>query len=78
MHSESIGILKSEIDYKLGRIDFFKERLEHWEDKEEKEYDQSMRRLAKLKEEVVNLLQIMKLEGVVEFNEYQDIFQKIK
>ena len=78
MHSESIGILKSEIDYKIGRIGFFKERLDHWEDKEDKEYDQSMRRLAKLQEEVVNLLQVMKLEGVVEFNEYQDIFQKIK
>jgi tRNA(Ile)-lysidine synthase TilS/MesJ len=78
MKSESVGILKGEIDYKLGRIDFFKERLDQWENKEEREYDQSVRRLAKLKDEVVNLLQIMKLEEISEFNEYSEIFQKLK
>jgi len=78
MKSESIDILKSEIDYKLGRIEFFKERLEELENKEEREYDQSVRRLAKLKDEVVNLLQIMKLEESAEFNEYHNIFQKLK
>jgi hypothetical protein len=78
MKPESVGILKGEIDYKLGRIDFFKERLDQWENKEEREYDQSVRRLAKLKDEVVNLLQIMKLEEISEFNEYSEIFQKLK
>ena len=78
MKSESIDILKSEIDYKLGRIEFFKERLGLLENKEDREYDQSVRRLAKLKEEVRNLLQIMKFEEVVEFNEYKEIFEKLK
>ena len=78
MKPESISILKSEIDYKLGRIDFFNERLEQWENKEEREYDQSVRRLAKLKEEVVNLLQIMKIEEAVEVDEYNEIFKKLK
>ncbi|MGV7225980.1 MAG: hypothetical protein ACQ9CV_03530 [Nitrosopumilus sp.] len=78
MKAESIGIMKGEIDYKLGRIDFFKERLDQWENKEDREYDQSVRRLAKLKDEVVNLLQIMKLEEAVEFDEYKEIFQNLK
>ena len=78
MKPESITILKGEIDYKIGRIDFFKERLDQWENKEEKEYDQSVRRLAKLKDEVVNLLKIMKLEEAAEFNEYKEIFQKLE
>ena len=78
MKPESIGILKGEIDYKLGRIDFFKERLDQWENKEDKEYDQSVRRLAKLKDEVVNLLQIMKLEEAAEFNGYKEIFLKLE
>ena len=77
MKSESIDILKSEIDYKLGRIEFFKERLGLLENKEDREYDQSVRRLAKLKEEVRNLLQIMEFEQVVEFNEYKEIFEKL-
>lgn len=78
MKSESIDILKSEIDYKLGRIEFFKERLGLLENKEDREYDQSIRRLVKLKEEVRNLLQIMKFEEVIEFNEYKEIFEKLK
>ena len=78
MKPESIGILKNEIDYKIGRIDFFNERLEQWENKEEREYDQSVRRLAKLKEEVENLLQIMKLEEIAEFDEYKGIFEELK
>lgn len=78
MKLESIDILKSEIDYKLGRIEFFKERLGLLENKEDREYDQSARRLVKLKEEVRNLLQIMEFEEVVEFNEYKEIFEKLK
>ena len=78
MKPESIGILKNEIDYKIGRIDFFNERLEQWENKEEREYDQSVRRLAKLKEEVENLLQIMKLEEIAEFDEYKGIFEELE
>ena len=62
MKLESIKILISGIDYKLGRIKFFKERLENWENKEDKKYEQSLRRLNKLVDETSNLLQIMKIE----------------
>lgn len=76
MKPESIKILTGETDYKLGRIEFFKERLEEWENKEEKEYDQSLRRLNKLIDEAVNLIQIMKLEELSEFAKYEGIFKK--
>ena len=78
MKLESIKILISEIDYKLGRIEFFKERLEKWENKEEREYEQSQRRLAKLIDETTNLLQIMKLEELDNFKEYEEIAKKLE
>ncbi|MDH5463050.1 MAG: hypothetical protein OEY17_00550 [Nitrosopumilus sp.] len=77
MKPESIKILTGEIDYKLGRIEFFKTRLEEWENKEDKEYDQSLRRLAKLIDETANLIQIMRLEELDEFDKYQEIFKKL-
>jgi len=77
MKLESVKILVSEIDYKLGRIEFFKERLEKWENKEEREYEQSQRRLAKLIDETTNLLQIMKLEELDNFKEYEEIAKKL-
>jgi len=78
MKSESIKILISEIDYKLGRVDYFKTHLEEWENKEEEDYKKSQRRLAKLVDETTNLLQIMKLEELDEFNKYQEIFKKLE
>jgi len=78
MKLESIKILVSEIDYKLGRIDFFKERLEKWENKEDKEYEQSLKRLNKLVDEADNLLQIKKIEELDNFKEYEDMLNKLK
>ena len=78
MKSESIKILIGEIDYKLGRIDYFKVNLEEWENKKDEGYKKSQRRLAKLIDETVNLLQIMKLEELDEFNKYQEIFKKLE
>ena len=78
MKLESIKILVNEIDYKLGRIDFFKKQLEEWENKEEEGYEKSQRRLAKLIDETTNLLQIMKLEELDNFNKYQEIFKKLE
>jgi len=78
MKLESIKILVSEIDYKLDRIDFFKDRLEKWENKKDKEYEQSLRRLAKLVDETANLLQIMKLEELDNFKEYEEIAKKLE
>lgn len=78
MKLESIKILIGEIDYKLGRIEFFKERLEKWENKEDKEYDQSQRRLAKLIDETTNLLKIMELEELDNFKEYEEISKKLE
>ena len=77
MKLESIKILISEINYKLSRIDFFKKRLEQWENKEEREYEQSQRRLSKLIDETTNLLQIMKLEELDNFKEYEEIAKKL-
>ena len=78
MKSESIKILIGEIDYKLGRIDYFKTHLEECGNKKDEGYKKSQRRLAKLIDETVNLLQIMKLEGLDEFNKYQEIFKKLE
>ena len=78
MKLESIKILVSEIDYKLGRIEFFKEKLGNWENKEDKEYEQSLRRLNKLVDEASNLLQIMKIEELDNFKEYEKILTKLK
>ena len=78
MKSESIKILISEIDYKLGRVDYFKTHLEEWENKEDEDYKKSQRRLAKLVDETTNLLQIMKLEELDEFKKYEDVFKNLE
>ena len=78
MKSESIKILTGEIDYKFGRIDHFKTQLEDWKDKEDEGYKKSQKRLAKLMDEATNLLQIMKLEELDEFGEYEEIFKKLE
>jgi hypothetical protein len=78
MKLESIKILTGEIDYKLGRIDYFKTHLEEWKNKEDEGYKKSQKRLAKLIDEASKLLQIMKLEGLDEFKEYEDIFKKLE
>jgi len=78
MKSESIKILISEIDYKLGRVDYFEDMLKEWENKNDEDYQKSQRRLVKLKDETVNLLKIMKLEQLDEFKEYQGIFNKLQ
>ena len=77
MKPESVKILTGEVDYKLGRIEFFKGRLEEWGNKEDKEYHQSPRRLNKLIDEAVNLIQIMKIEGLEEFASYGNVLQKL-
>ena len=51
MKLESIKILIDEIDYKLGRIDFFKTQLEEWKNKEDEGYKKSQKRLVKLIDE---------------------------
>jgi hypothetical protein len=78
MKSESIKILLGEIDYKLGRIDYFNAHLEEWKNKKDEGYEKSQRRLAKLIDEAVNLLQIMKLEEPDEFTKYQKISKKLE
>jgi hypothetical protein len=78
MKSESIKILIGEIDYKLGRVNYFKTHLKEWENKEEEDYKKSERRLAKLIDETTNLLKIMKLEELDEFKEYQEVFEKLE
>jgi len=78
MKSESIEILIGEINYKLGRIDYFKTHLEEWKNKEEEDYKKSQRRLAKLIDETTSLLQIMKLEELDEFKDYQEVFEKLE
>ncbi len=77
MKPESLKILVSEINYKLGRIDHFKTMLEKSENKQDDNYLKSQKRLAKLVEEATNLLQIMKLEELDNFNEYKEIFKKL-
>ena len=78
MKLESIKILTGEIDYKLGRIDYFKTHLEEWKNKEDEGYKKSQKRLAKLIDESINLLQIMKLEELEQFKEYEEIFKKLE
>lgn len=78
MKSESIEILTGEIDYKLSRIDHFKTQLEEWKNREDEGYKKSQKRLAKLINEATNLLQIMKLEELDEFREYEEIFKKLE
>jgi len=78
MKLESIRILIGEIDYKLGRIDFFKTQLKEWKNKEDEGYKKSQKRLAKLIDEATNLLQIMKLEEPEKFRKYEEIFKKLE
>ena len=78
MKLESIKILIGEIDYKLGRIDFFKTQLEEWRNKDDEGYEKSQKRLVKLIDEATNLLQIMKLEELDEFKEYEDVFKNLE
>ena len=78
MKLESIKILIGEIDYKLGRIDFFKTQLEEWKNKEDVDYKKSQKRLVKLIDEATNLLQIMKLEELEEFKKYEDVFKNLE
>ena len=77
MKSESVKILTDEINYKLGRIDYFKTHLEEWKNKEDEDYKKSQKRLAKLIDEASNLLNIMKLEELDEFKGYEVIFKKL-
>ena len=78
MKSESIKILTGEIDYKLGRIDHFKTQLKDWKNKDDEGYEKSQKRLVKLIDEATNLLQIMKLEELNKFKEYEEIFKKLE
>ena len=78
MKLESIKILIGEIDYKLGRIDFFKTQLEEWKNKEDEGYKKSQKRLVKLIDEATDLLQIMKLEELEEFKKYEDVFKNLE
>ena len=75
MKSESIKILTGEIDYKLGRIDHFKIQLKDRKNKDDEGYEKLQKWLVKLMDEATNLLQIMKLEELDEFNKYEDIFK---
>ena len=45
---------------------------------EDKEYEQSLRRLAKLVDETTNLLQIIKIEEPDNFKEYEEIAKKLE
>ena len=78
MKVKSIKILTGEIDFKLGRIEYFKTHLKKWKNKEDEGYARSQRRLAKLMEESINLLQIMKLERLDEFIKYEETFKKLE
>ena len=78
MKIESIKILTGEIDYKLGRIEYFNTHLKEWKNKEDEGYTRSQKRLAKLIDESANLLQIMKLEEFDNFEKYEEIFKKLE
>ena len=79
MKPESLKILVDEINYKLGRIDFFNKELQEWEKQKDDLYDRAQRRLAKLIDEASNLLQIMNLEEPEKFKkEWESIFEKLQ
>ena len=79
MKSESLKILAGEINYKLDRIDFFNNELKEWKKQKDDLYDRAQRRLAKLIDETLNLLQIMKLEEPEKFKEeWELIFGKLQ
>ena len=79
MKPESLKILVDEINYKLGRIDFFNKELQEWKKQKDDLYDRAQRRLAKLIDEALNLLQIMNLEEPEKFKEeWESIFEKLQ
>jgi len=79
MKPESLKILVDEINYKLGRIDFFNKELQEWKKQKDDLYDRAQRRLAKLIDEASNLLQIMNLEEPEKFKEeWESIFEKLQ
>jgi len=79
MKPESLKILVGEINYKLGRIDFFNKELKEWKKQKDDLYDRAQRRLAKLIDETLNLLQIMNLEEPGKFKEeWESTFEKLQ
>jgi|GEM_PF-2633626 len=79
MKPESLKILVGEINYKLGRIDFFNKELNEWKKQKDDLYDRAQRRLAKLIDETLNLLQIMNLEEPEKFKEeLESTFEKLQ
>ena len=48
MKPESLKILVGEINYKLGRIDFFNKELKEWKKQKDDLYGRAQRRDAKL------------------------------
>ena len=78
MKHESLKILEGEINYKLGRIDFFNKELQEWKKQKDDLYDRAQRRLAKLIDETLNLLQIMNLEEPKKFKEWKSIFETLQ
>jgi len=79
MKPESLKILVGEINYKRGRINFFNKELKEWEKQKDDLYERMQRRLAKLVDEVLNLLQIMNLEEPEKFKkEWKSIYEKLQ
>jgi hypothetical protein len=79
MKPESLKILVGEINYKLGRIDFFNNELKEWKKQKDDLYGRAQRRLAKLIDETLNLLQIMNLEEPEKFKEeWEMTFEKLQ
>ncbi|KRO27386.1 MAG: hypothetical protein ABR53_04335 [Nitrosopumilus sp. BACL13 MAG-121220-bin23] len=79
MKPESLKILVGEINYKLGRIDFFNKELKEWKKQKDDLYGRAQRRLAKLIDETLNLLQIMNLEEHEKFKEeWESTFEKLQ
>ena len=79
MKPESLKILVGEINYKLGRIDFFNKELKEWKKQKDHLYGRAQRRLAKLIDETLNLLQIMNLEEHEKFKEeWESTFEKLQ
>ena len=78
MKPESLKILEGEINYKLGRIDFFNKELQEWKKQKDDLFDRAQRRLAKLIDETLNLLKIINLEEPEKFKEWEPIFEKLQ
>ncbi len=78
MKSESFKILVAEINYKLGRIDFFTRELKEWKKQKDVLYDRAQKRYAKLVYETLNLLRIMALEEPDKFKEeWKSTYEKL-